>query len=68
MQSREIAAKASKLEAGNGGGGNLHSCSGFADQPPPEAGAHDPPISDLGFISSLPRLAWDKRLSCCCSG
>jgi hypothetical protein len=20
----------------------------------------------LGFISSLPRLAWDKRLSCCC--
>jgi hypothetical protein len=20
----------------------------------------------LGFISSLPQLAWDKRLCCCC--
>jgi hypothetical protein len=20
----------------------------------------------MGFISSLPQLAWDKRLSCCC--
>jgi hypothetical protein len=23
-------------------------------------------VVPLGFISSLPRLAWDKRLSCCC--
>jgi hypothetical protein len=24
------------------------------------------PLFLVGFISSLPQLAWDKRLSCCC--
>jgi hypothetical protein len=23
-------------------------------------------LFSVGFISSLPQLAWDKRLSCCC--
>jgi hypothetical protein len=27
---------------------------------------HYPPLFLVGFISSLPQLAWDKRLSCCC--